>query len=340
MATFKSLVISSGKVEQIPNADTLSVGSGVTTTVGNLDINAATSIMTVTAKINGNLTFDNAGSHTISTTSAAATVAGVGMTFLAATGGVASGSTAGGAGGTNVVQGGGGGAAAGGSGAGGAGGTLTVSGGSGGAGTATGVAGAGANISINGGNAGSNGGAGGANGGSVDLDGGSATGAGTNGSLTIGTNNASAMTFARSGINVTANGTWTFADVIVGAVSGAHNVVSTSNYTCPAATAVGDLVYISANDTVARANATSTATMPIVGFVYVKPTSTTCGIKQEGEIGGFSSLTAGTQYFVANSDGGITSTAPSGSGNVVQRVAIARNTTTLVIRINENYTVL
>jgi hypothetical protein len=42
-----------------------------------------------------------------------------------------------------------------------------------------------------------------------------------------------------------------------------------------------------------------------------------------------SGLTPGAKYFLATTAGGVSATAPSGSGNVVQPVGVAINATTL-----------
>lgn len=49
-------------------------------------------------------------------------------------------------------------------------------------------------------------------------------------------------------------------------------------YTCVSGLAVGDPVYISANDTATKATAASTTTNKVIGFVRYKPTTTTCYI--------------------------------------------------------------
>lgn len=155
-----------------------------------------------------NITFRKEVAHTISVAqSTTASTAGAAFTFTGASGSVASGATAGAAGGAATFQAGVGGAAAAGAGAAGAGGVMTVRGGAGGAGSATGVAGAGQTLLLRGGAAGANGGAGGANGGSCSIQGGSPSGAGTAGTIVIGTSAAASITFG----NATDNTTYSFA---------------------------------------------------------------------------------------------------------------------------------
>lgn len=94
-----------------------------------------------------------------------------------------------GQGGDVFIFGGGGGSTTGSTGDGGEGGDISIACGDGGAGTATEPAGGGGDLSIVAGNAGSAGGGAGNDGGNITMDAGNATGAGLDGSITIGTNN-------------------------------------------------------------------------------------------------------------------------------------------------------
>jgi hypothetical protein len=117
-------------------------------------------------------------------------------------------------------------------------------------------------------------------------------------------------------------------------------LISATSYSCPVSVAVNDAVYITiVDDTVDRANATSFATAPIVGFVISKPTATTCMVAYAGEVPGFVGLLAGEQYYLDIVNGAITLVVPSSPGNIVQRVGTARNSTTLVVGL-DNYTEL
>ena len=53
-------------------------------------------------------------------------------------------------------------------------------------------------------------------------------------------------------------------------------------YTCASGVAIGEWVYASNNDTVAEAQADALATMPSIGVVNYKPTTTSCYVKQYG----------------------------------------------------------
>lgn len=92
----------------------------------------------------------------------------------------------------------------------------------------------------------------------------------------------------------------------------------------------GDLVYVSAAGTVWKADANAVAKSAI-GFVLAGASAAaSCNVYFEGTITGLTGLTAGSKYFLsASTTGGITTTAPSGSGDIVQLVGVATSTTTL-----------
>lgn len=275
-----------------------------------------------------NIVFDNVA-HSISPSTTATTTNGVGLVLLGGEGGAASGSTAGGIGGTMLVQSGLGGGASG-SGAGGNGGDVNITAAGGGVGTVTGAAGGGGNVNIYGGNAGTNNDGGGASGGNVTIDTGIST-TGPNGTILIGTIVTSSITISTGSIPVSANGIWTFAQNALGTIASSQKTTSTLVYTCPSDVAVNQLVYMTTTaDTVALASSAAASTSPAIGYIISKPTTTTCYITWVGELGGFSGLSIGVQYYLGTA-GGITVTAPTTSGTVVQRVGIARNTTTMWI---------
>ena len=208
MANIKGLGLYSGKLSQILNADTMIVGSGITTASGNITITSATGGIALSGLLTTNVTFDN-NTHTTTASQSVATVGGVGLILLGATGGSALVGSPGGTGGSLTISGGGGGPASTGTGAGGAGAATTVSGGAGGGGTGTGAAGAGGFLGLYGGNAGTDGGAGGAGGGGVDIDSGVGTSAGN---ITIGVNLATSLTIGNASASVAGHGNWTFAN--------------------------------------------------------------------------------------------------------------------------------
>jgi len=101
--------------------------------------------------------------------------------------------------------------------------------------------------------------------------------------------------------------------------------------------ALNDVVTIVAPDKVGKANATSMATMPAVGVVTSFPDPLHCTIVMVGARGGFVGLVPGTSYYVDNAvPGGITSDVSSGPGpfvlgNVIQKVGVAINPTTMLV---------
>lgn len=99
-------------------------------------------------------------------------------------------------------------------------------------------------------------------------------------------------------------------------------------WTVPSGVSIGDLVYVTGSFTADLADNDSTSTAPAVGVVIAKPTPTTATLAYFGEtsVGG---LTAGVSYFLGE-DGGVTATAPSTPGEVVQRVGVAITSTILL----------
>jgi hypothetical protein len=101
-------------------------------------------------------------------------------------------------------------------------------------------------------------------------------------------------------------------------------------YTCAADIAVGDVVYVSAASTVALADGNDSAKRPALGVVVYKKTSaaTTCKVAFMGEVDVFTGLTAGATYYLSNTAGDITATAPTPNA---QAVGVAKSATTLVL---------
>jgi len=102
---------------------------------------------------------------------------------------------------------------------------------------------------------------------------------------------------------------------------------------------LGDLVTIVSPDTVGKADATLTATMPAIGFVTSFPDATHLTIVMVGSLSGFVGLVPGTSYYVDNAvPGGVTSNvgngylgAPFVTGNVIQKIGVAINPTTMLV---------
>jgi hypothetical protein len=111
-------------------------------------------------------------------------------------------------------------------------------------------------------------------------------------------------------------------------------------YNCPIGVAVGDAVFLSAADNVDRSDASVVSDRPVIGFVHSKPTTTTCRVQYAGDLSVFVGLTVGATYYLDTTAGQITTTPPSGTGNIVQEVGFARNATTLVVQYDRDFTVV
>lgn len=108
-----------------------------------------------------------------------------------------------------------------------------------------------------------------------------------------------------------------------------------TEWNCTVTEAVRDVVYESAANTARQANASSSATMPAIGFILNKPTATACVIARSGEVDGFVGLSVGSTYYVDTTNGQIVTSPPTGSNRVVQRVGYAKTSTTLVVQLGE-----
>jgi len=98
--------------------------------------------------------------------------------------------------------------------------------------------------------------------------------------------------------------------------------------TCPAGASVGDLVYVSATNTVDLTDASDPAKVSVVGHVSVKVQTTTCQISTSlGPITGATGLTVGDPvYLSGTTPGGVTSTAPA----TAVQVGVAISTTSWI----------
>lgn len=109
-------------------------------------------------------------------------------------------------------------------------------------------------------------------------------------------------------------------------------------YSCPAGVAVNDWVYLSAANTVDKADATSIATAPCIGIVTDKPTPTTADVMQAGgpvTVG--SGMTPGVKVWLDKVAGKHTQAPPSLAGNVVQELGYAKSATEIVALVDNDY---
>lgn len=105
---------------------------------------------------------------------------------------------------------------------------------------------------------------------------------------------------------------------------------------CDAGVTVGDAVGYSAADHFSQANAASGSVQTAVGICVQKPTSTSCRVRIAGKVEGLSGLTAGAiHYLSAASPGALVTTPPSSSGDIVQAIGFAANTTDIWVDAGE-----
>ena len=103
-----------------------------------------------------------------------------------------------------------------------------------------------------------------------------------------------------------------------------------NEYTAGAAIAVGEIVYISAADTVSLADVSGVgAASRVIGMSGgAAALSNPVKICSAGVVSGLSGLTAGARYFVdPATPGAITTSVPSGSGNKIIQVGYAKSAT-------------
>lgn len=118
-------------------------------------------------------------------------------------------------------------------------------------------------------------------------------------------------------------------------IEGVSNIVFEAN--CTAAESAYDIVYISGSGEVRQADASDVSTGRAVGFIESKSSTTDCIVSMSGALVGFSGLTPGANYFLSETPGQITTTAPTASGTLVVPVGKALSETTLIINIAEIY---
>ena len=111
----------------------------------------------------------------------------------------------------------------------------------------------------------------------------------------------------------------------------AARVTSVTVYTVPVAVNVGNVVYLTGANAVDDGDNTSTSTVPVMGLVISKPTTTTAILLYFGETpsGVLSGLTPAAIYFLGTA-GLITATPPTAVGSVIQKIGEAIDADTLL----------
>lgn len=112
------------------------------------------------------------------------------------------------------------------------------------------------------------------------------------------------------------------------AMAGLAPSATTSSAVTGVTLAPNNLVYVKSDGQLGLADA-STEGKEAIGFVkYTYTVGQTANYFRSGNIiSGLSGLIPGTSYFMSNVPGGISSTAPVGTGNVAMRIGTAVSTT-------------
>lgn len=122
----------------------------------------------------------------------------------------------------------------------------------------------------------------------------------------------------------------------------ATSEIITRPYT--AGVSVGDAVYQKGDGSVDKSNATSSATMPVIGIIQALDTPAVgqCAVQVSGDMFGFSGLTAGRIYIASKDPGQLVwegdifnAFFPVASGNISQQVGIAGSSGLLKIEIQD-----
>lgn len=111
----------------------------------------------------------------------------------------------------------------------------------------------------------------------------------------------------------------------------------TNVYTAEVSVAARDVVYISSADNVSPASASSATTSSgTIGLAKAAAApAASVDVVSEGVMTGFSGLTAGARYYLSTTAGAISTSIPTGSGNVVVLCGIAKSATELHVRIED-----
>jgi hypothetical protein len=118
-------------------------------------------------------------------------------------------------------------------------------------------------------------------------------------------------------------------------LSTAKNAEALKNYyTAGEGLAARDVLYISSDDTVSKANASTDAKAKVIGFAVASASSAApVEVQDGGVMEGFSGLTAGSRYYLGTTDGAISTTVPSGTGHTIVQVGYARSASKLHVQI-------
>jgi hypothetical protein len=116
-----------------------------------------------------------------------------------------------------------------------------------------------------------------------------------------------------------------------------------TQWDCPVGVGVGNAVYQTGPNSVDQADNGSSATMPCVGVVLSKPTPTTCLATRQGIVNGYPALTfIPKELYYVGTSGSIVSGpgVPITPGTVVHEVGFAKTETSLIVVLDQDFTVL
>lgn len=118
---------------------------------------------------------------------------------------------------------------------------------------------------------------------------------------------------------------------------GADGFPSTATIECDLGLVIGQVVYIDSFGVLQAALADDISTGRVIGVLWDQDDSfgTPCGIKAIGPVAAYTGLSVGTDYFLSDTvPGGLTSTPPTGTGHVVQKIGTAIDSDTLFVNVN------
>jgi hypothetical protein len=110
----------------------------------------------------------------------------------------------------------------------------------------------------------------------------------------------------------------------------------TTIYNCPSGTDIRDAVHIVSTGVVAIAAKSDAANLPVIGLVVAKPTTTSCIIQTLGYLDGFTGLSVGDTYYLAE-DGKITNTPTTTTGEALYVIGVAKSSSRLELRIGSDH---
>jgi hypothetical protein len=153
----------------------------------------------------------------------------------------------------------------------------------------------------------------------------------------IGGSTAAAGTFTTvtaDTVSIAEDGKVDFSNTAPGTSGDATGIIF--SFTAGATLAVGDVVYLGTGGKVLLADADADTTMPALGICTSASTDTNpVDVMIQGimKLTGWS-FTAGDNIFVSTTAGDVTSTAPSGTGDTVQKVGVALTADSIYVNFN------